>query len=98
VPGQRLHDAVVALHDPGRLEVRAVSCMANCERGCSAAISQPGKWSYLLAHLQPALAADLIAYAGAYADSVNGTVLPSRRAASLRNVILGRLPPAEMAA
>ncbi len=94
-PGQRLYDDAVALHDPaaGGVRVAAVICLANCERGCSASLSSPGKWSYLIGGLQPALAGDLLAYARAYAASATGTVLRSKRPASLAQVIVGRVPP-----
>ena len=79
------------------VELREVSCLASCERGCAAAIAMPGKWSNLLGFLSPALAPDLLAYAGAYAASATGTVMPSRRPASLRALILGRVPDPEIA-
>ncbi len=75
------------------IELRETSCLANCERGCSAVLSMRGKWTYLLGGLHPALASDLLDYAAAYAASSNGTVMPSRRAASLRSVVVGRVPP-----
>jgi predicted metal-binding protein len=90
--GQRLFDDLTAVAASSGLRLRPVECLANCARGCSAAISMPGKWSYLLGGLSPALAADLAAYAAAYAESRTGTVMPSRRAASLRGMIVGRIP------
>ncbi len=94
--GRHLHDAVAAIPGlAGDIELRETTCLANCERGCSAVLSMPGRWTYLLGHLTPALAADLADYARAYAASRNGTVMPSRRAASLRDVVMGRVPPAD---
>ena len=40
----------------------------------------------------PGMAADLLRYAETYAQSATGTVLPSRRPASLARVVLGRMP------
>jgi predicted metal-binding protein len=98
-PGARLHDAIAALLGPEpKLRLAPVACLANCERGCSAAISAPGKWTYLLGHLAPAHAADLLTYASAYAASRNGTVLPSRRPASLHAMVVGRVPAPELLA
>ena len=94
VPGRRLHEALAALlpdHAPG-IELREVACLAACERGCSAAIAAPGKWTVLLGGLAPELAADLLAYANAYAAAPTGMVMPSRRPASLRGMVLGRVP------
>ncbi|KAA2211810.1 DUF1636 family protein [Teichococcus oryzae] len=95
-PGQHLHDAVAAAlaawDGPPPLELRGAKCLAACERGCTAAMAAPGKWSYLLGHLDAALAPDLLRYAEAYAAHRTGAVLPSRRPESLRRAVLGRIP------
>ena len=95
-PGRHLHDRVAALAGRnGSIRVQEVTCLASCEHGCAAVISAPGKWGYLLGGLSDALAADLLTYAGAYAASKTGTVMPSRRPPSLLGVVLGRFPPQE---
>ena len=93
-PGALLHAAVAGLlgAGDGPVTLAGVACLAGCARGCTAAISMPGKWTYLLGDLTPAHAADLIAYAAAYVASGSGAVLPSRRPASLRDAVLGRIP------
>jgi predicted metal-binding protein len=98
-PGARLHAALERLIEGAGVPVdlQAVSCLANCERGCSGAIAMPGKWTYLLGLLSPEHAADLLAYGAAYAASASGTVLPSRRPASLQRMVMGRVPPLETA-
>ena len=94
--GARLHDAVVdrlRVRDLAKsVRVNPVTCMANCEQGCSLAISAPGKWAYLAGYLSAELADDVIDYALVYAASKTGVVMPSRRAASLRNAIVARVP------
>ena len=92
--GRVLHDAIAALIQSGEptVQLREVICLSSCDNGCAAAISAPGKWSYLLGRLHPGLAADLLAYAETYGQSKTGTVLPSRRPASLARVVLGRMP------
>ena len=92
-PGRFMHDAVAALlaADPA-VELREVVCLSSCDAGCAAAISAPGKWTYLLGRLDPSLAPDLLTYAAAYANSKTGTVLPSKRPASLGRMVLGRMP------
>ena len=90
-------DALQANGDGAPVLLRQVSCLASCERGCAAAISMPGKWTNLLGFLSPALASDLLDYACAYAASSTGTVMPSRRPASLGSLILGRVPHPEAA-
>lgn len=94
--GRRLHDAALVLHQaagPDPVRIAAVTCLANCERGCSASLSAPGKWSYLVGGLRPEQAADLLAYARAYAAAATGTVLRSGRPAALAQAIVGRVPP-----
>ena len=94
VIGKRLFDAVAAVFATRDLPValKPVVCLGNCAQGCSVAVSQPGKWSYLLGHLQPKHAADVAAYAQAYAASTDGTVWRSGRAESLRDAIVARIP------
>ncbi|MCK8785206.1 DUF1636 domain-containing protein [Roseomonas sp. NAR14] len=94
-PGRILHDALaghLGALATAPVSLRPVTCLAACDRGCAAVLAAPGKWSYLLGHLSPALAGDLIAYGAAYAAHASGAVLPSRRPASLRSVVLGRIP------
>jgi len=94
-PGRHLHDAVaaaLAAHPAPPVELRPVKCMAACDHGCTAAMTAPGKWGYLLGRLDLSHAGDLLTYGAAYAASGSGAVLPSRRPASLRSVVLGRLP------
>ena len=94
LPGRRLYDAARALvpdADPA-LAVRPVVCLANCERGCTATVSAPGKWAYMVGGLVPELAEDLVAYGRAFAASSTGAVLRSGRPQSLHNAIIGRFP------
>jgi predicted metal-binding protein len=90
--GRFLHSAVAAHPAASAVDLREVTCLSLCDNGCAAAISEPGKWSYLLGRLSPALAGDLLDYAASYARSATGTVMPSRRAPSLARMILGRVP------
>ena len=94
--GQDLFEAMAGLvGEEGPVRVRPVTCLANCERGCTAVISQPGKFGYLLGHLSDAVAPDLLTYAHAYALAKTGAVMPSKRPVSLAGMLLGRFPPAE---
>ncbi|MDD2862799.1 MAG: DUF1636 domain-containing protein [Acidiphilium sp.] len=88
--GALLHEAMAALGGP--VELRGVECLATCERGCAATISMPGKWTYLLGGLRPEMAGDLLDYARSFAASKTGTIMPSRRAESLKDMILARFP------
>jgi len=93
-PGQIMLDAIAGLLDPQAptVDLKEVVCLSSCDHGCAAAISAPGKWTYLLGRLEPGMAPDLLRYAETYARSATGTVLPSRRPASLARVVLGRMP------
>lgn len=74
------------------VDVHPVTCLSNCEQGCSVAIADPGKWGYLLGGVGPETADDLARYACAYARSKTGTVLRRRRPQSLRHAIIARFP------
>ncbi|MDT8331030.1 DUF1636 domain-containing protein [Roseomonas gilardii] len=94
--GQRLHDAVadaLAARPDSPVRLRAATCMASCEQGCAAALAAPGKWQYLLGRLLPEQAGDLLDYGALFAASRTGVVMPSKRPASLKQVVLGRVPP-----
>jgi predicted metal-binding protein len=95
-PGKLLYEAVAerldALGEAAPIDVQPMVCFANCEQGCSAGLSQAGKWAYMVGHIGPAEADDLIAYGAAYAKSETGAVLRSGRPVSLRHAIVGRFP------
>ncbi len=97
--GQVLYETLAArlAAAPAPVTLSPVACLANCERGCSAAIAMSGKWTNLLGFLEPALAGDLLIYATAYAASARGTVMPSRRPASLSRLVVGRVPAPDAA-
>ncbi|BAK84414.1 DUF1636 domain-containing protein [Komagataeibacter medellinensis] len=91
--GRQLHDALVALaHDSPQVVIHEVSCLAACDAGCTAVVASPGKWGWLLANLGPEKAEDLLTYITAYAAARSGTVMPSRRPASLSDMVRGRFP------
>src|SRR5580704_6684754 len=69
-PGSLLHAAVAALLTTNpAAELREVTCLSSCDHGCAAAISSPGKWTYLLGRLNIARAEDLLTYVALYAAS-----------------------------
>ncbi|MCP1242980.1 DUF1636 domain-containing protein [Acetobacter lambici] len=98
-PGAQLLERLQGLLDAEHLaglapsaSVRPVACLAACDRGCTAAIAMPGRWTWLLGHLGEEKAEDILAYARLYAASAKGTVMPSRRPESLANMVQGRVP------
>jgi len=92
-PGAQLHDAIAERLN-GQVELREVKCLAVCDRGCTAAISAPGKWTWLLGGLGLRHVDDLLTYARLYRESVSGTVMPSKRPVSLMGIMIGRIPAA----
>jgi predicted metal-binding protein len=91
--GQYFYHTVAALADQSPVvRVMPVNCLASCNTGCAVAISAPGKWTYLLGGLSDDLAQDLLTFAEAYAQAKTGAVMPSKRPASLANIVLGRVP------
>jgi predicted metal-binding protein len=94
--GRKLYDAVQALaaemDGSAPAHILPTLCFANCERGCTAGIAAPGKWSYLMGDLSPEHAADLLLYCDAYANAKSGVVLPSVRPASLQKTVIARFP------
>ncbi|KON65470.1 hypothetical protein KOEU_07440 [Komagataeibacter europaeus] len=92
-PGRQLFDAMQALASGNpQVVVHEVNCLAACNDGCTAVVAMPGKWGWLLARLGPEKAADLMTYIAAYGASRSGTVMPSRRPASLSDMVRGRFP------
>lgn len=99
VPGAVLHrrlEDLLADRPEAPVRLLEVKCVSNCGHGCAAAISMPGKWSYLLGGLDLDRAADLLEYASIYAGSKNGVVMPSKRPASLSAMVHGRIPPSAL--
>ncbi|MFT8897327.1 MAG: DUF1636 domain-containing protein [Acetobacter sp.] len=90
--GHTLYKTLLDKADTARVILQPVSCLAACSSGCTATISMPGKWAWLLGHLNPDKADDLLIYAGLYAASKTGTIMPSKRPLSLNDMILGRFP------
>ncbi len=97
-PGKVLYDRIAALMSQDEpFALKPVTCLSRCGEGCAVAATAPGKWGYLLGRLSPDHAGDLITYARSYAAAPNGTVMASRRAPSLKDVVIGRIPALEPA-
>ena len=92
VQGRQLYDALTSHAENGDFSVEPVECMATCSRGCVAAVSMPEKWTLILGQLGPEKVDDLLTFLNAYRASKTGTVMPSKRPASLSDMILARLP------
>jgi predicted metal-binding protein len=96
VPGEVLAAATArAAHGTG-LSVRPVRCLANCNRGLSAAVRRDGAWTYVFGDLDPAGgAAALIEGAKLYAAAPDGLMPWRGRPDALKRGLVARTPPFE---
>ena len=97
--GRRLARAVLARFaesEAARLgmRLRGVTCMSQCKRPCTIALSGPDRFTYLFGDLDPETnAPEVLAVAAAYATAEAGFLPRHARPEVLRAGILGRVPP-----
>lgn len=91
---QELRDAVAASPLNDQVDVIPTECLSICPRPCGLALSSPGAWSYLFGDQEPSVTInDVIKCLSLYIDSSDGFMSRSQRPKSMRNGILGRIPP-----
>lgn len=96
LPGARLYDALIhAVQIQARpgIRIAAVECLSNCNRGCSVALTGPGRWSYVYGDLTEAAIGELLDGAERYASTADGLVPWRERPAILRKGVIARIPP-----
>ena len=95
--GRRLHDALTEAqrgrNDSPRFRIVEAECLSNCNRGCSAALTGPGRWSYIYGELGEASIEDLLTDASRYAATADGLVPWRERPMILRKGVIARIPP-----
>jgi predicted metal-binding protein len=95
--GRRLHDALVEAQgrdpSPQGFRIVEVECLSNCSRGCSAALTGPGRWSYIYGDLNEASVDDLLTGAARYAATTDGLVPWRERPTIFRKGVIARIPP-----
>ena len=95
--GRRLHDALAdALSrqdDPPGFRIVEAECLSNCNRGCSVALTGPGRWSYVYGDLNQASVDELLAGALRYAATTDGLVPWRERPTIFRKGVIARIPP-----
>lgn len=95
--GRRLHDALVEAQrrqdDPPCFRIVEAECLSNCNRGCSVALSGPGRWSYVYGDLGQASVDDLLTGASRYAATRDGLVPWRERPTIFRKGVIARIPP-----
>lgn len=90
--GERLREALE--RNAGDLEIVGIECLSNCQRGCSAAVTAPGKWTYVIGHLDPELhAGDMLAFARLHRAAGDGLPPWRERPVHIRGNTIARVPP-----
>lgn len=96
--GARLYQALIDTQQrqdqPPHVRIAAAECLSNCNRGCSAALSGAGRWSYVYGDLTEAAVDDLLAGARRYAATADGLVPWRERPTIFRKGVIARIPPA----
>ena len=92
-PGALLAEATERAAEGAGVDVRRLRCLANCNRGPSAALRCNGSWTYVFGGLDAANADALVAGAKLLAGAGDG-ILPWRgRPDILKRGLIARVPP-----
>ena len=92
-PGALLAAATERAADGTEVTVRRLRCLANCNRGPSAALRCNGSWTYVFGGLDAGNAQDLVDGARLLATAADG-ILPWRgRPDILKRGLIARVPP-----
>ncbi len=92
-PGELLADATLTAAQGSGVAVTRVKCLANCNRGASAAMRASGSWTYIFGGLDESCAGALITGTRMLADAPDG-ILPWRgRPELLKGRLVARVPP-----
>jgi predicted metal-binding protein len=96
VPGEVLAAATVRAAEGTDIAVRPVRCLANCNRGLSAAMRRDGAWTYVFGDLDPSGgAAALVEGAKLFAGAPDGLMPWRGRPDALKRGLVARTPPFE---
>jgi predicted metal-binding protein len=96
VPGEMLAAATARAAEGTGIAVRPVRCLANCNRGLSAAVRRDGAWTYVFGGLNPSAdAAALIEGARLFASAADGLMPWRGRPDVLKRGLVARTPPLE---
>jgi predicted metal-binding protein len=93
--GQRLIDQLVDHLPPDAgITLQPVRCMAACDRACNAALSAPGKLTFIFNGLSPYQSApDLATFCRQYGEATGGKVPYSLRSQAIKQATAYVLPP-----
>lgn len=94
----RLAAEVAARPELAALRVVATPCIGNCAARCRVSFAGTGRWSWLIGGLDPDAPADaLLEFARHWLSAPDGFVGKEDRPEPLRPLLLGRVPPPELA-
>lgn len=94
--GEMLYEHVLnEAYDSPDLIIERFSCLMNCKRHCSVALSAPGKTSYVLGQFEPTNqhARAIIEYAELYTESETGQVPYKNWPQDIKGRFTARIPP-----
>jgi predicted metal-binding protein len=97
VPGEVLAAATARAAEGSGIAVRPIRCLANCNRGLSAAVRRDGAWTYVFGNLDPVGADALIEGAKLLAGSPDGLMPWRGRPEALKRGLVARTPPFDFA-
>lgn len=90
----QLADCLRAETNQGEITLQPVRCMAACDRACNAALSAPGKLTFIFNDLSPGQSApDLAEFCRQYAAAANGKVPYGLRSPTIKQATAYVLPP-----
>src|SRR3984893_9363235 len=95
-PGARLLQVLSRLFQDGgqEIEIVPVECLSNCARGCTVAVSGPGKWPYVIGALDPEQHADdVVRFARLHQSHAEGLPVWRERPVHVRKNTIARVPP-----
>lgn len=95
-PGAALAAETVRAAENTGIAVQPLKCLANCKRGCSAAMRRDGAWTYIFGFLDAATDGPaLIEGARLLARSADGLMPWRGRPDALKRGLIARVPPLE---
>jgi predicted metal-binding protein len=98
VPGEALATATARAAEGTGIAVCPIRCLANCNRGLSAAVRRDGAWTYVFGNLDPLGGADaLIEGAKLFAGAPDGLMPWRGRPDALKRGLVARTPPFDFA-
>ena len=96
MPGEVLAETTAQAAAGTGIAVRPIRCLANCNRGLSAAVRRDGAWTYVFGGLDPITGAGaLIEGAKLFAESLDGLMPWRGRPEALKRGLVARTPPFE---